>query len=235
VPLRDVATSDPAAFLMRVRARLEAALHDAEVVERMHRAAAAIIRVPRNTLAARELVADVVGDTYAGTLAWDPDQVPLWKHVRAHVKQRVRQARRTAAMHTSLPEVSDEMVQLDARRMASGDAAWRIDPADAPALLDDLRHRAAGDRDVLELLSLYERGITRKARILGLGMSDGQYRNARRRLIRLAITAADALASKDTSATAKVSTPLPTIWTGTERGERRSGARAVDRGVGGHH
>jgi hypothetical protein len=211
---------------MLVRTRLEATLHDAEVVERMHRAAAAIIRVPWNALAARELVADVVGDTYAGTLAWDPDQVPLWKHVGAHVKQRVRQARRAAAMHTSLREVSDEMVQLDTPGTAGSDTAWRIDPADAPALLDDLRHRAAGDRDVLELLSLYERGITRKARILGLGMSDGQYRNARRRLIRLAIAAADALVSKDTSAKAEASTPLLSRWTGTERGERRCVARA---------
>jgi hypothetical protein len=192
----------------------------------MHRAAAAIIRVPRSALAARELVADVIGDTYTGTLAWDPDHVPLWKHVRAHVKQRVRQVRRAVAMHTSLPEVSDEMLQLGAPGTASGDIAWRVDPADAQALLDDLRHRAADDRDVLELLSLYERGITRKARILEFGMSDGQYRNARRRLIRLAIVAADALASKDMSATALASPPLLWRWTGPDRGERPGVARA---------
>jgi len=192
---------------------------------------AAIARVPWGSLAARELVADVIGDTYEGTLTWDPDHVPLRKHVCAHVKQRVRSARRVARMHTSLPEVSDEMAQVATATAASVDTEPGVDPADVPVLLDELRHRATEDPEVLTLLSLYERGITRKARILALGMSDAQYRNTRRRLLRFAIAAADALRAggMGTRDTAEASTPLVSRWTGIRGGQRQGAARA---GVG---
>jgi hypothetical protein len=103
-----------------------------------------------------------------------------------------------------------------------------VDPADVPILLDELRHRAAEDLEVLTLLSLYERGITRKARILALGMSDGRYRNARRRLLRFAMAAADALKAggAGTSATAESSRSLVSMWAGIRGGQRQGAARA---------
>ncbi|MEO7732164.1 MAG: hypothetical protein ABIY55_14410 [Kofleriaceae bacterium] len=208
---------------------MEEKLRDAQFVEGVHRVAAAIARVRWGSLAARELVADVIGDTYTGTLKWDPDHVPLRKHVSAHVRQRVRSARRLARMHTSLPEVSDEMAQVArTATAASVDPEPTVDPGDLPMLLDELRHRAAEDPEVLALLSLYERGITRKARILALGMSDGQYRNARRRLLRFAMAAADALKAqgRGTSATAESNISLVSTWTGIREGERQGAARA---------
>jgi hypothetical protein len=228
VPPQDVATSGPEPSLAYVRARLEEKLRDAQLVEGVHRVVAAIARVPWGSLAARELVADVIGDTYTGMLTWDPGHAPLRKHVCAHVKQRVRSARRVARMHTSLPEVSDEMAQVATATAASVDAEPGADPADVPVLLDDLRHRAAEDPEVMTLLSLYESGITRKARILALGMSDAQYRNTRRRLLRFAIAAADSLRTggAGTTGTAEVSTSLVSRWTGIRGRERQGAARA---------
>lgn len=229
MPPEDVATFVPEPSLTYVRARLEEKVRDAQFVEGVHRVAAAIARVPWGALTARELVADVIGDTYAGTLRWDPDHVPLGKHVSAHVRQRVRSARRLARMHTSLREVSDEMAQVATMATAgSVDAEPSVDPGDVPMLLGELRHRAAEDPEVLALLALYELGITRKAQILALGMSDGQYRNARRRLLRFAMAAADALRAEgaNTAGTAEASTSLVSRWTSIRGGQRQGAARA---------
>jgi hypothetical protein len=129
------------------------------------------------------VVADVVGDTYSGTLHWNPERAPLWMHLMSEVKRRVGRARRIAARHRLL---DDEDPRIDASEDTNDDAREQVDPAD---IFDEVHRRAAGDTDVQQLLSFYLQGTTRKAHILRLGMSDTTYRNARRRLRRLAVAA----------------------------------------------
>ena len=65
--------------------------------------AEATARVRWGALVARELVWDVIGDAYAGTLRWDPEHVPLRRHVATEVKNRGGRDRPKAAMHTRGP------------------------------------------------------------------------------------------------------------------------------------
>jgi hypothetical protein len=101
--------------------------------------------------------------------------------------------RRTAAMHTSLAVLGDLVQSVETSDEADSDPGEYVDPAD---IVDDLHRCAVNDIDVLRLLMLFSCGITRKARILELGMSDTAYRNARRRLTRLAVAAHKAASSK---------------------------------------
>jgi len=178
--------------IVRIRALLVAELHDAAFVAGIHRAAEAVVRAPRGSLVAQDLLADVLGDTYTGTLTWNPERVPLRMHLISEVKRRFGRERRAAARQRVL---DDHVAYVDVGEPSSGDVPAHVDPA---ALLDDVCRRAAGDTEVQQLISLYLEGATRKRHALRHGMSDATYRNARRRLKRLAVAASEATKPKTT-------------------------------------
>jgi hypothetical protein len=171
---------------LRVRTLLAAKLDDAVSVARVHRAVEAAVRAPRDSMVVQDVVADVIADTYAGTLYWDPEHVSLWTHLTTEAKRRIGRERRAAAMHTSLTVLGNLVPPVETSDEADRDSGEYGDPAD---IVDELHRRSANDIDVLRLLKLFSCGITRKARILELGVSEATYRNARRRLTRLALAA----------------------------------------------
>ena len=179
--------NSPSPTPRRVRDLLEAQLRDAGSMARVHRAAGAAARVPRGSLIARELVADVVGETFAGTLAWDLDRVPLATHLIEKVRQRARRHRREQAASASLEALREsEMPHGVEPPSISDERGPEVDLAEFLQRLDELRFRARGHRDALKLLALYERGKVRRRDARQLGMSVSEYRAARGLLMRLA-------------------------------------------------
>jgi hypothetical protein len=163
-----------------IRATVVALLRDADQMARMHRAAEIAARVPRGSLVAQEIVADVVADTYEGVLTWNPER-KLALRLMDEVRRRANRMRRNAEKHiplAELPEASTPLVDSEG--------------ADVEPDVAQLRERAArvreqiGDDPVtLQLLTLYELGIRRKRDVLMLGMRPQAYRRARDRLLGL--------------------------------------------------
>jgi hypothetical protein len=184
--------SDPAQLdaLRRVRDALSAALRSSDAMRQLHHA---VERSVRSSLSS-ELTSDVIGDIYSGTCAWDPAQVSLVPHVILEVRRRLGQLRQRNEACMPLSEMDEaetpcvEMPDPDMRDPVpadDGSPSRCVGAADLWLLCHALRRQFANAPDVLELLALYERGITRRRAVL-LHMSPAQYRNARRRLIRCA-------------------------------------------------
>ena len=143
-----------------------------------------------------EIVIGVLGDTWNGTLAWDPERRSLFLHLRDAIKYRVRdQARLTRhRAHDGLEEGDGE------RSLAERAAAGAVlptatdDDAKVQALgefvdstLDALRPLAVRDREVTALLdALARRVVDRHDLLEETGMTVVEYNNAWRRLARLA-------------------------------------------------
>jgi DNA-directed RNA polymerase specialized sigma24 family protein len=135
---------------------------------------------------AADLVQDVIVDTWAGVLAWDPARVDLKGHVRRAIKSRSRHAylRAKRRPHQTLdldePPIAAEIVEHEARRERE-DLRRR-----ATAIIEALRELAAGDREVLLLIEAYEAAVSKRAEVLELtGLTMRQYKAARERLTRL--------------------------------------------------
>lgn len=161
------------------------------------RRAAALIRVG-GLAVADDLVADALGDTFAGVLAWDPARVSLTQHVRSAIAVRVTHAIARQGRLQHLPMVGDldsgdglDLVAADAsRRVAAEDEgpperiAMRTSASSAVAAL---RRMAEDDEDVLALLDAYRAECFSRADVIDVtGMSVRDYDNARRRLTALA-------------------------------------------------
>lgn len=158
-----------------VRKALTAKLADVELMSTVHRAVEAIARVRRGSLIARELVAEAIDDTYRGELPWDPES-NFHKHIVDEARRQLRRTIRKRRNHFSLDALGDQ----DARLVHRADdpptrdaAAYRDRIARARAILV-----ARDSRGALQLLTLWELGVSRRLHLRRLGLSGWEYRAA---------------------------------------------------------
>jgi hypothetical protein len=194
-----------------VATQLDIQLRDRGAMERVHRAAERYARVERDSLFARELVADVVGDTALGQLTWNPARVPLAIHLIDEVRRRARRMR-ARDLPVSLDELTESEI-LAASGSIGDEDPWYPSVADLPDVVRAVRARVAADHTALQLLSLYELGITRMRDVLWAGMPLSAYRAARAALRR---SAHDVLRSgadlQGTGTPAEASSSAPSHW-----------------------
>lgn len=140
----------------------------------------------------QEIVQDVVADTFAGVLSWDPDVESLEAHVLDAVATRVHhdvvRARRfpRASLDDADPEAAQmTLAAVDATLLAAGEAS----PATvrfSEEAFGKLCELAASDADLQRLLGALAMGATSKDDVMFVtGMSDHEYRATRSRLDRL--------------------------------------------------
>jgi hypothetical protein len=163
----------------------KALIEDAERYAAVQARKVAFVRVVEKTYPA-ELVQDVIADTMLGAIRWDPERVPLKKHVLDAIKSRTRHDYKHARKYPHIRIEDLTSVDLEAA-FASGTRA-----ADSPhrsmLLLAALRDLARGDQDVTLLLDCYDRRITRKFDVIkAVHLTDNRYRAARGRLERLTL------------------------------------------------
>jgi hypothetical protein len=162
-------------------------------VERLHdfaRQRARIIATTGRTVDdyfVRELVQDVLGDTIMGLIVWDPNRIPLEKHVIDAIRSRVRhqyvrgkksKMRRldelSSREHAELEQVLLDHSQIAAERQRAG--------AHASETIQALR-AVTRDDEVLLLLDAIENDITVRAELLTYtGLTAAQLRAARKRM-----------------------------------------------------
>jgi hypothetical protein len=139
---------------------------------------------------ARELALNALTDTLLGEVRWDPATTTLTDHLCDVIKRRASaewdRARRLP--HTSLDTVTNDGASSvhaeveQAMREHLPDARAREEAADSLALL---YQRAAGDAEVLALISAKAHGASRAEIMRVTGFSLEQYRAVRRRLNRM--------------------------------------------------
>jgi DNA-directed RNA polymerase specialized sigma24 family protein len=132
---------------------------------------------------AADLVQDVIVDTLAGVLAWDPSRVDLKGHVRGAIKSRSRHDYRRAerspyqTLDVDDPRIAAELVEHEARQERQELRRHAV------AIIEALRKLAANDREVLLLIEAYEGAVSKRAEVLELtGLTVRQYKAARERL-----------------------------------------------------
>ena len=144
-----------------------------------------------------ELVNAAIADTLAGDIAWDPDRMSLAQHLSRTIRGRTKNEvlRTERFRHDSI----DESVEIDDEESYPVEAeASLVVYAEAPPgphrdlvsaasrVLAALRDLAANDALVLTLLDAYEDEVCDRAEIIAeRRMSESEYDNARRRLVRL--------------------------------------------------
>jgi len=137
----------------------------------------------------RELVQDVVTDTWTGVLRWDPSRCTLKKHLRNAIKTRTHKLheRRSRSPHIYIGD------DTDASRNAEEDASTVVaDPEYsmhrifACEVLAEVRAAAEDDKDVLRILDAYKAGAETREDVLALAkMRERTYHNAHIRLTRI--------------------------------------------------
>ncbi|MEJ7598507.1 MAG: hypothetical protein WKG01_11405 [Kofleriaceae bacterium] len=144
---------------------------------------------------AEELVADALGDTLLGVLAWDPSAKSLYQHVEDAVRSRTRHERKRARRFqhhridapATLHEQKTTLGEIDTSMRAERGDADTTSMMFAIQVIDQLREIAAGDPLVLRFLDAVIAGARGGADIMHTAtLSAKQYRNARDRLRRLA-------------------------------------------------
>jgi hypothetical protein len=134
---------------------------------------------------AKQLVADVVGDTWLGHRSWPPhvrlEQLLIsivHSRIGARMKHLSSFPRVDADTDANEREISDA---FEAQRGAPDDAAIRV-----AAIIAELRALAAGDSHVLMMLDAWTAGAYERNAVLLRGeLTPAQYHNAHRRLLRL--------------------------------------------------
>jgi hypothetical protein len=219
--------------LAEVRASLATLLSDTDEMQRIHRTAETYGRLPRNSLQARELVADLVGDAFVGVFTPAANCVAAQLH--DEVRQRARRLARAFSNHVPLTALTEDQVPLmppPSETLAHGDDGYPA-LADVPQLLRDLRQRASRDVAVLQLLDLYAAGRFRRSDARRIGMSIQTYRAARERLSQLVLAATSATPMEHSIPEAPAhgadTTPLvPRHRLGTRRAARQTTAAHRD-------
>ena len=140
----------------------------------------------------RELVANAISDTAAGTLCWDPAAQSLEAHVLDAISRRANHdcSRALRYRHEAVdffdPETPRALV--DEVEMKLADAApsvWYGAKLERVTQLRELAGRE--DAHVLLVLDAFEARATTKSDVLHFtGLSDKEYRAAQKRLVRLA-------------------------------------------------
>src|SRR4051812_36208372 len=102
--------------LREAREALDVYLRDDDAKARVVRAAPGALRVRRDSLVVRELVADVVGDIFSGELAWDASSpratwaTSMASHLIGELRRRVKRSHRAARHLVPLTSLMDEEV-----------------------------------------------------------------------------------------------------------------------------
>lgn len=140
----------------------------------------------------RELVANAISDTAAGTLCWDPAVQSLEAHVLDAISRRANHdcSRALRYRHEAVdffdPETSWALVEeVEAKLADAVPSVWYGAKLERVTELREL----AGHEDahVLLVLDAFEAGATTKSDVLHFtGLSDREYRAAQKRLMRLA-------------------------------------------------
>ena len=142
---------------------------------------------------AREIVADVVGDTLEGVLRWDPGAQSLESHVLDAVRSRTSHdyIRATKYRHESIDGLETEAPDGLLAEIEAALPGWRSNPAAAALAsecLDCLRALAASDAVVLRMLDAFVAGAVTKADVThSAGLSPNDYHVGRLRLRRLVV------------------------------------------------
>ena len=128
-----------------------------------------------------ELVQDIIGDTMLGVISWDPERVPLKKHVLDAIKSRTRHEYVRAKKYRQVRIEDAASVDLETAL-----ASRATESTHDARLRTSLRALAHHDQDVTLLLDCYDRNITRKFDVIKAAqLTDKRYRAARGRLERL--------------------------------------------------
>lgn len=137
----------------------------------------------------RELVQDVLVDTWSGVLRWDPKRCTLEKHLTEAIKSRTNKQiqRGINSPHIYIGDDSD------ASRVAEQDASSTIADPEYPIqrifareTMARLRAAAAGDKDVQRILDAFEAGAQTRDDVLALAkMKERTYHKAHIRLSRI--------------------------------------------------
>jgi hypothetical protein len=139
---------------------------------------------------ASELYEDALGDTWAGTVTWEPRKASLELHLKRVIKSRtsheLQRIERFPTVAADRPSIGLE------REMSCALAVERsrVDPEQTKTRVDDLMEGlallATGDDEVLQLLDCYDRQILDRRDVMRVtDMTATTYHNARRRVMRL--------------------------------------------------
>lgn len=208
--------------LREAREALDVYLKDEDAQARVVRAAARALRVRRDSLVARELVADVVGDMFGGELAWDSSTprtawaLAMAFHLIGELRRRVKRSDYATRNLVPLASLEDEEVPTvhDAEAEADARTEARMDRFERGLAV--LRERMNHDAPVTELLGLYASGLSRKSAAVHAGMSLREHHNVRRRLVRAAPAIDREL--RDREIAGAVVTPIQSRYLGPRRG-----------------
>jgi hypothetical protein len=178
--------ADP--VLREMRDLLLRLLTDADGMRRAHREAEDAARVPAGSLIARELVAEVVEEVFAGDLRLEPNHEPPADRFIAAVRRRAWRYRsrnkRWTAVHIPLEVMTDDETPRAPEPPLDATDDAEVIPEEE--LLRELRARAAADDVMLRLLELNVKGVFRREARRQLGVPPDVYRKVRRRLTQLA-------------------------------------------------
>lgn len=134
------------------------------------------------------MVADALGDTFTGVVAWDPLRCPLALHLKTVIRSRLSHELERAEDYPQLdvedaPEHEVNEALVKAGKASPTKKLGRY----VKEFTDRLRAAAEDDPTVLKLIELHLQDITERRQICHmLGMKPGDYHNAFRRLKRLA-------------------------------------------------
>lgn len=143
-----------------------------------------------------DIVIAALGDTWSGTLAWDPNQKTLFAHLKDAVRFRVRNEAKLARRRRKHDEFEeDDRGESLAGQIAAGGIAPTVTTREARdevigAAADDvlvaLRPHAAKDSEVTSIIDALEKRIVDRDDIVEeTGMTVPEYNNAWRRLGRI--------------------------------------------------
>lgn len=135
-----------------------------------------------------DLVANALGDTWAGRLRWVPSRRTLEQHLQSALWYRARNGRRAAALDRTRPLEEDARGVVAAEREAFTDAEGEAALVDR--VVGRLRALCPADQELLSVLSAYEAGVFKRRDLLAhTGLSLRAYRatvlRLRRQLERL--------------------------------------------------
>ena len=138
-------------------------------------------------LYARELVQDVLTDTLAGELAWNPARCTLETHVLDSIRFRTRHHRERARrfQHISLESCDENTRASIEDALAASSAPASEDARQHVRCLESIRRAAEGDHDIMAILDAFSTAECKGEVLRIAAMTDRQYSNAKKRLARI--------------------------------------------------
>ncbi len=138
----------------------------------------------------RELLDDAIGDTLMSTVTWNPTTSPLAMHLKSVIRSRISTelTRLKRFPHVSLDGASEALEREVSEAMETERRG--ISPAETQTCADLVvaaLRELAGDNGALEwLIDAYADGATERRDVMRVtGMTESEYHNAYRRMLRL--------------------------------------------------